>query len=84
MLARSNIFTAASSPNEMKGVGVLLVSSELDEIMGLADRIAVIYAGEILAMMPASEATKERLGVVDGGSAGGARRGSTSPSDSAP
>ena len=50
-----------------EGVGVLLVSSELDEIMGLADRIAVIYAGEILAMMPASEATKERLGLLMAG-----------------
>ncbi len=47
-----------------EGVGVLLVSSELDEILGLSDRIAVIYAGEILAVMPAAEATKERLGLL--------------------
>jgi len=50
-----------------EGVGVLLVSSELDEILGLSDRIAVIYAGEILAVMPASEATKERLGLLMAG-----------------
>jgi simple sugar transport system ATP-binding protein len=50
-----------------EGVGVLLVSSELDEILGLSDRIAVIYAGEILAVMPAGEATKERLGLLMAG-----------------
>ena len=50
-----------------EGVGVLLVSSELDEILGLSDRIAVIYAGEILAVMPAAEATKERLGLLMAG-----------------
>lgn len=50
-----------------EGVGVLLVSSELDEILGLSDRIAVIYAGKILAVMPANEATKERLGLLMAG-----------------
>ena len=49
------------------GVGVLLVSSELDEILGLSDRIAVMYAGEILAVMPVQEATKERLGLLMAG-----------------
>ena len=50
-----------------EGVGVLLVSSELDEILGLSDRIAVMYAGEILTVMPADEATKERLGLLMAG-----------------
>ena len=50
-----------------EGVGVLLVSSELDEILSLADRIAVMYAGEILAVMPAEQATKERLGLLMAG-----------------
>ncbi|MCZ6528697.1 MAG: ABC transporter ATP-binding protein [Chloroflexi bacterium] len=50
-----------------EGVGVLLVSSELDEILSLSDRIAVLYAGEILAVMPAREATKERLGLLMAG-----------------
>ncbi len=50
-----------------EGVGVLLVSSELDEILGLSDRIAVMYAGEILTVMPAGEATKERLGLLMAG-----------------
>ena len=50
-----------------EGVGVLLVSSELDEILGLSDRIAVMYAGEILAVMPVGEANKERLGLLMAG-----------------
>jgi simple sugar transport system ATP-binding protein len=50
-----------------QGVGVLLVSSELDEILALSDRIAVMYAGELLAVMPTQEATKERLGLLMAG-----------------
>jgi simple sugar transport system ATP-binding protein len=46
---------------------VLLVSPELDEIMSLSDRIAVMYEGEILAIIPAAEATKERLGLLMAG-----------------
>jgi simple sugar transport system ATP-binding protein len=51
-----------------KGVAVLLVSAELDEIMSLSDRIAVMYHGKIVAMMDASEATREELGLLMAGS----------------
>jgi len=44
------------------GAGVLLISEDLDEILALADRIAVIYEGEIVGILPAHEATPERLG----------------------
>jgi simple sugar transport system ATP-binding protein len=50
-----------------EGVAVLLVSSELDEILSLSDRIAVIYRGEILAVIPVEQATKERLGLLMAG-----------------
>ncbi len=50
-----------------EGCGVLLVSSELDEIMSLSDRIAVIFSGEILAIIPAGEATREGLGLLMAG-----------------
>jgi simple sugar transport system ATP-binding protein len=50
-----------------EGCAVLLVSSELDEIMSVADRIAVMYEGQIVATMPAAEATKERLGLLMAG-----------------
>lgn len=49
------------------GCAVLLVSSELDEIMSLADRIAVIYEGRILDTLPAETATKEQLGMLMAG-----------------
>jgi simple sugar transport system ATP-binding protein len=49
------------------GCAVLLVSSELDEILGLADRIAVIYEGQIVATLAAADATKERLGLLMAG-----------------
>jgi len=51
-----------------KGKGLLLVSSELDEIMSLSDRIAVIYEGEFTAVFDANETTKEELGAYMTGS----------------
>jgi general nucleoside transport system ATP-binding protein len=50
-----------------KGAGVLLVSEDLDEVMSLSDRIAVIYEGRIMDIMPASEATEEKLGLLMAG-----------------
>jgi ABC-type uncharacterized transport system ATPase subunit len=50
------------------GVGVLLVSSELDEILHLADRIVVIHAGRIVGEMDRRHADLERLGLLMGGS----------------
>jgi simple sugar transport system ATP-binding protein len=46
---------------------ILLVSSELDEIMQLSDRIAVMYRGKIVAIVPAKEATKEYIGLLMAG-----------------
>jgi ABC-type uncharacterized transport system ATPase subunit len=51
-----------------RGVGVLLISAELDEITALADRIAVMYRGHIVAMVDAKEATREKLGLWMAGS----------------
>ncbi len=50
-----------------EGCAVLLVSPELDEIISLSDRIGVMYKGQILAILPAQEATKERLGLLMAG-----------------
>jgi simple sugar transport system ATP-binding protein len=50
-----------------EGCAVLLVSPELDEILSLSDRIAVMYEGQILATLPAAEATKEHLGLLMAG-----------------
>lgn len=50
-----------------EGCAVLLVSSELDEIMQLADRIAVMYRGKIIDILPAEKATKEGVGLLMAG-----------------
>ncbi|WP_433215937.1 ABC transporter ATP-binding protein [Microtetraspora malaysiensis] len=49
------------------GVAVLLISTELEEVMALASRIAVICSGRITGVLPAAEATAERLGMLVGG-----------------
>lgn len=50
-----------------KGRGVLLVSLELDEVMALSDRIAVIYDGKIVGVLDAKEATENELGILMAG-----------------
>jgi general nucleoside transport system ATP-binding protein len=49
------------------GCAVMLVSPELDEIMELSDRIAVMYRGRIVAIVPAEHATKEFIGLLMAG-----------------
>ena len=50
-----------------RGCGILLISSELDEIRALSDRIAVMFEGRIVATLNAKEATEERLGLLMAG-----------------
>ncbi|MEM8534242.1 MAG: ATP-binding cassette domain-containing protein, partial [Chloroflexota bacterium] len=50
-----------------RGAAVLLISAELDEILSLSDRIAVMYHGQIVATLPTSEATREQLGLLMAG-----------------
>ncbi|QYG95535.1 ABC transporter ATP-binding protein [Iamia sp. SCSIO 61187] len=50
-----------------RGVGVLLLSEDLDEILSLADRIAVIYEGRIVATVDRADADVEELGLLMGG-----------------
>ncbi len=49
------------------GAAVLLISAELDEIMSLSDRIAVMYKGQILDTLDARSATREALGLLMAG-----------------
>lgn len=49
------------------GTAVLLVSTELDEILSLADRVAVMYAGEIIDILTAEQANRERIGLLMAG-----------------
>ncbi len=46
-----------------RGVAVLLISAELDEIMALSDRIAVMYRGQIVAIVETKKTTREQLGL---------------------
>jgi simple sugar transport system ATP-binding protein len=50
-----------------QGVAVLLISEDLDEILALADRIAVIYEGCIVDVIPTRGATMEQLGLMMSG-----------------
>lgn len=45
------------------GKAVLLVSAELDEVLALADRVLVIYEGEIMAELPREEATESAVAI---------------------
>jgi simple sugar transport system ATP-binding protein len=51
------------------GVAVVLISTDLTEILRLSDRIAVLYRGRVQGEMPRSEADSERIGLLMGGMA---------------
>jgi ABC-type uncharacterized transport system ATPase subunit len=44
------------------GKGILLVSADLPEVLALSDRIAVMYGGRFVTVLPAAQCTAERLG----------------------
>ena len=50
-----------------EGVAVLLNSSELDEVLALADRIAVMYRGRIVGVLDRADASRERIGLLMAG-----------------
>jgi simple sugar transport system ATP-binding protein len=50
-----------------KGRAVLLISFELDEILGLCDRIAALSKGQVVGVLPAAEADERRIGAMMGG-----------------
>ena len=50
-----------------KGAAVMLISEDLDEIMALSDRIAVIYEGKIMDVLSRQQATREKIGLLMAG-----------------
>ena len=50
-----------------EGAGILLISEDLDEIFNLADRIAVMYKGQVMGVFAASEVTREEIGLLMAG-----------------
>ncbi len=63
------------------GTGILLVSAELDEILEISDRIAVMYRGQIVAFVDGRTANKEEIGLLmaTGGRAPAERNLTTQP-----
>lgn len=55
-----------------KGLSILLISEDLDEILSLSDTVAVIYKGRIMGILPAKEAKADQIGLMMAG--GGTRR----------
>ena len=49
------------------GAGVLLISTELEEIMELSDRILVIFQGKVMGILDQKDATLENLGLLMAG-----------------
>jgi simple sugar transport system ATP-binding protein len=49
------------------GTAILLISTELEEILSLSDRIAVLYEGEIMGIVPAEEADVHDIGLMMAG-----------------
>jgi simple sugar transport system ATP-binding protein len=45
-----------------EGKAILLVSAELNEVLALADRVAVMYAGRFAVVMPRADASEDVLG----------------------
>jgi len=52
-----------------KGLAVLLVSSELDEVLSLSDRVAVVYRGRVVAILEGEEIDRDRIGLLMAGGA---------------
>ncbi len=50
-----------------RGVGILLISGDLNELISLSDRIAVMYEGKVTGIVPASESEIEEIGLLMGG-----------------
>ena len=49
------------------GTATLIISEDLEEILGLADRIAVLFDGKLMAILPREQATIEKLGLLMAG-----------------
>ncbi len=52
-----------------RGAGVLLVSEDLDEIFQLSDRVAVMYEGKFMGILPVEQVTLEKIGMAMAGAA---------------
>ncbi len=67
----TQFITAKIREQKSHGVGVLLISGDLSEIMSLSDRIACIYEGKIMGILQAATADVKEIGLMMGGVAKG-------------
>jgi len=52
-----------------KGAAILLISEDLDELLAVSDRIAVLYEGRIMGIVPGQKADVEEIGLMMAGTA---------------
>ena len=57
--AKSLVLDALRKLNKEKGVTVVVISSELEELRGVCDRIAIVSGGEVVGILPASKSSEE-------------------------
>jgi simple sugar transport system ATP-binding protein len=50
-----------------RGAAILLISTDLDEILTLGDRILVLYEGELMGVLPRAAASRDLLGLMMAG-----------------
>jgi ABC-type sugar transport system ATPase subunit len=61
------------------GIGIILISSELPEILGMSDRIVVMHEGGVAAVLDRSQATQERIMAYASGAGKASPKGTTNP-----
>jgi rhamnose transport system ATP-binding protein len=44
-----------------RGIAILMISSELPEVLGMADRVVVMHEGRVTAVIPRADATPENV-----------------------
>ena len=63
----ANFITEKLREQKKDGVGVLLISGDLAEVTSLSDRVAVIYEGQMMGILPSARVEIKELGLMMGG-----------------
>ena len=63
-IGATNNIIATLNVQKAKGVGILLIAEDLDQLMGISDRIMVLHNGENMGIVNPRETTKEKLGLM--------------------
>ncbi len=71
-LGASDYIRQRIAAERARGAAILLISADLDEVLALSDRVAVMYEGRFTAILSPAEATTERVGLLMAGITSGA------------